>query len=141
MTPRDGDTVAVTPTTVRPDGDFWLDILGDDISDTELAVAVVRHLGLLLVDAVGITEKSAFVTSRKGSRGMATGIQRPHVTRTLFTRLSRPHAACDSVEVLTLLTADSNPRPWNDIPGVVLVGIVMGICLLIVAIRAMFKKK
>jgi hypothetical protein len=41
--------------------------------------------------------------------------------------------------VQTLLTAED--RPWQDIPGVVLVGIVMGLGFLIVAIRAMFKKK
>jgi hypothetical protein len=78
-------------------------------------------------------------------------------------------SACDIVEVLTLLTAgvvatlrrwgstlwgstlggstlwgsaaDSNPRPWNDIPGVAFVGIFIGIGLLIVAIRSMFNKK
>ena len=78
-------------------------------------------------------------------------------------------SACDIVEVLTLLTAgvvatlprwgstlwgstlggstpwgsaaDSNPRPWNDIPGVALVGIFIGFGLLIVAIRSMFNKK
>jgi hypothetical protein len=32
-------------------------------------------------------------------------------------------------------------RPWEDIPGVVLVGVIMGIGLVIVAIRAMFGKK
>ena len=37
--------------------------------------------------------------------------------------------------------ADSNPRPWNDIPGVALVGIFIGFGLLIVAIRSMFNKK
>ena len=37
--------------------------------------------------------------------------------------------------------ADSNPRPWNDIPGVALVGICIGFGLLIVAIRSMFNKK
>jgi hypothetical protein len=31
--------------------------------------------------------------------------------------------------------------PWGQIPGVVLVGILMGLGFLIVAIRAMFKKK
>jgi hypothetical protein len=56
--------------------------------------------------------------------------------------------ACNSVEVSTLLTATSplsgyaaEDRPWQDIPGVVLVGILMGLGFLIVALRAMFKKK
>lgn len=51
--------------------------------------------------------------------------------------------------MLTLLTvtapwltaADGDTRPWDSIPGVVLIGIAMGIGFLIVAIRAMFKKK
>jgi hypothetical protein len=42
--------------------------------------------------------------------------------------------------VLTLLAGDS-PRPWEDIPGVVLIGIVIGVVFLIAAIRAMFGKR
>jgi hypothetical protein len=56
--------------------------------------------------------------------------------------------ACNSVEVSTLLSATSplsgyaaEGRPWQEIPGVVLVGILMGLGFLIVAVRAMFKKK
>jgi hypothetical protein len=50
--------------------------------------------------------------------------------------------------VQTLLTAAPSladltaaDRPWTDIPAVALVGILMGLGFLIVAIRAMFKKK
>ena len=32
-------------------------------------------------------------------------------------------------------------RPWNDIPGVALVGIVMGVAFIWIAIRFMFGKK
>jgi hypothetical protein len=32
-------------------------------------------------------------------------------------------------------------RPWEDIPGAVLVGVVIGVVLLWAAIRAMFGKK
>jgi hypothetical protein len=41
--------------------------------------------------------------------------------------------------MLTLLAAE--PRPWNEIPVVVLTGIVLGVLLLVAAIRAMFGKK
>lgn len=56
--------------------------------------------------------------------------------------------AWKSVEVSSLLTAApsladyaAEDRPWQDIPGVVLVGILMGLGFLLVAVRAMFKKK
>jgi hypothetical protein len=42
------------------------------------------------------------------------------------------------------LLAEAAPRPWSDIPGVVLIGVVVGIVFLIAAIRGMFgnnKKK
>jgi hypothetical protein len=32
-------------------------------------------------------------------------------------------------------------RPWEDIPGAVLVGVAVGVVLLVAAIRAMFGKK
>jgi hypothetical protein len=56
--------------------------------------------------------------------------------------LSEAAPSCDSVEVHRLpafLAAEDTP--WGQIPGVVLVGILMGLGFLIVAIRAMFKKK
>jgi hypothetical protein len=36
--------------------------------------------------------------------------------------------------------AQSAPRPWTDIPGVAVFGGVVGIIIVIAAIRAMFKK-
>jgi hypothetical protein len=53
--------------------------------------------------------------------------------------LTRP-AVCDSIEVYAFLAQDS-PRPCDDIPGVVWVGILMGVAFLVIAIRAMFGKK
>jgi hypothetical protein len=43
--------------------------------------------------------------------------------------------------LLSGTAANGDTRPWGDIPGVVLVGILMGLGFVIVAIRAMFKKK
>ena len=42
--------------------------------------------------------------------------------------------------MLTLLAGDA-PRPWDEIPVVVLTGVVLGVLLLIAAIRAMFGKR
>jgi hypothetical protein len=39
------------------------------------------------------------------------------------------------------LFAAAATRPWSDIPGVVLIGVVVGIVFLIAAIRGMFGKK
>jgi hypothetical protein len=43
-----------------------------------------------------------------------------------------------SAGMLAILAAD---RPWSEIPGVGLVGGILGIMIIIVAIRYMFKKK
>ncbi len=40
-----------------------------------------------------------------------------------------------------LAAAMDSPRPWNDIPGVAFVGIMIGVVLLVAAIRAMFGKR
>jgi len=54
--------------------DFRLDIPADDISDEKLASLFVRHLGLLMVDAVRISGKSILREPHKGSRvGSAAG--------------------------------------------------------------------
>jgi hypothetical protein len=37
--------------------------------------------------------------------------------------------------------AESAPRPWNEIPGVAWVGVIIGVVFLIAAIRWMFGKK
>jgi len=42
--------------------------------------------------------------------------------------------------MLTRLT-EAAPRPWDEIPGAVLTGVVIGVVLLIAAIRAMFGKR
>jgi hypothetical protein len=40
-----------------------------------------------------------------------------------------------------LYAAPDDPRPWNEIPGVALVGIVIGLILIWAAIRYMLSKK
>ena len=43
--------------------------------------------------------------------------------------------------MLEVLAAEDSPRAWEDIPGVVLVGIVVGVIFLWIAIRSMFNRK
>jgi hypothetical protein len=40
-----------------------------------------------------------------------------------------------------LLAVADDPRPWNEIPGVALVGIVIGLIVVWAAIRYMINKK
>ncbi len=40
-----------------------------------------------------------------------------------------------------LLAAPDDPRPWDEIPGVALIGIAIGLFIVVVAIRYMIKKK
>ena len=102
---------------------FRLDIFSDGISDTGASVAFGGEAGQAGSDA----------DVKLDVRG-----------------LGGPRAAWNSVEVLTLMAtalllsgsaANGGTRPWGDIPGVVLVGILMGLGFVIVAIRTMFKKK
>jgi kynurenine formamidase len=50
--------------------DFRLDIVGDSISDEDLATLFLTHLGLLLAESVRITRKSVIAEPHKGSRGV-----------------------------------------------------------------------
>lgn len=50
---------------------FRLDIPGDAITDADLSASFVRHLGLLMVGSVRITEKRVVREAHKGSRGVA----------------------------------------------------------------------
>lgn len=43
--------------------------------------------------------------------------------------------------MLLLDTIPDDPRPWDEIPGVGLVGIVIGLVVLVAAIRYMVRKK
>ncbi|MFG1999808.1 cyclase family protein [Spirillospora sp. NPDC048911] len=52
---------------------FRLDLPGDTISDDDLAALFVRHLGLLMVGTVAISNKTVLAEAHKGSRGVATG--------------------------------------------------------------------
>ena len=51
---------------------FRLDIPGADIADAELGELFVRHLGLLMVGTVTITNKKLIQEPHKGSRGVTT---------------------------------------------------------------------
>ena len=55
---------------LRTEG-FRLDIPGDEISDQDLANTFVRHLGLLMVAKVQITNKTIVREPHKGGRGVA----------------------------------------------------------------------
>jgi kynurenine formamidase len=52
---------------------FRLDIPGADIDDDALGELFVRHLGLLMVEQVRITNKVLVPEAHKGSRGVAAG--------------------------------------------------------------------
>ena len=41
--------------------------------------------------------------------------------------------------MLSLLAAEE--RPWDEIPGVVLIGVIIGLTLLVAAIRSFIRKK
>jgi kynurenine formamidase len=56
---------------------FRLDIPGTEISDDQLAALFVRHLGLLMVGAVTIRNKSLLQEPHKGSRGVDTSLHTP----------------------------------------------------------------
>ncbi len=53
---------------------FRLDIPGDEISDEDLGALFVRHLGLLMVSSVTISEKSYLREAHKGGRGVSPGV-------------------------------------------------------------------
>jgi hypothetical protein len=42
---------------------------------------------------------------------------------------------------MQILLAQDSPRPWDDIPGVAWIGILMGVAFLVIAIRYMLGKK
>jgi kynurenine formamidase len=53
--------------------EFRLDIPGEDIGEEELGELFVRHLGLLMVGTVRISNKSLVQEAHKGSRGVENG--------------------------------------------------------------------
>ncbi|MEU8296706.1 cyclase family protein [Micromonospora sp. NPDC048909] len=57
---------------LRTEG-FRLDIPGREISDEDLAALLVRHLGLLMVGEVRISNKTLIQEPHKGGRGVAGG--------------------------------------------------------------------
>ncbi|MFP3968633.1 cyclase family protein [Actinomadura fulvescens] len=52
--------------------EFRLDLPGNTISDDDLAALFVRHLGLLMVDTVTISNRTVLAEPHKGSRGVET---------------------------------------------------------------------
>ncbi|MFG1887340.1 cyclase family protein [Micromonospora sp. NPDC049051] len=65
---------------LRTDG-FRLDIPGTDITDDDLAALFVRHLGLLMVAEVRITNRTLVQEPHKGGRGVAPRTAPDGVTR------------------------------------------------------------
>ncbi|TDB72718.1 cyclase family protein [Micromonospora sp. KC723] len=66
----DADITFANGGGLRTDG-FRLDIPGPQIDDDELAALLVRHLGLLMVDEVRISNKTIIEEPHKGGRGVA----------------------------------------------------------------------
>lgn len=60
---------------LRTEG-FRLDIPGREITDDELAALFVRHLGLLMVGEVRITNKTIIEEPHKGGRGIAADVRK-----------------------------------------------------------------
>lgn len=56
--------------------EFRLDIPGADITDADLAELFVRHLGLLMVGSVEISNKMLIQELHKGSRGVSGTVQK-----------------------------------------------------------------
>lgn len=81
---------------------FRLDIPGDRIGDDELATLLVRHLGLLMVGEVRVTDKRYLREAHKGGRGLAAAgvprrrlVELSHVVRDRMT--TYPGGASPSV--------------------------------------------
>ncbi|MDT0533141.1 cyclase family protein [Micromonospora sp. DSM 115977] len=82
---------------LRTDG-FRLDIPGRDIADDELAALFVRHLGLLMVAEVRITNRTIIEEPHKGGRGVAAGAGADDSSRRRLVELS--HVVTDGMTTL-----------------------------------------
>ncbi|MFG1776146.1 cyclase family protein [Micromonospora sp. NPDC049048] len=82
---------------LRTDG-FRLDIPGTDITDDDLAALFVRHLGLLMVAEVRITNRTLVQEPHKGGRGVAPRTAPDGVTRRRLVELS--HVVTDGMTTL-----------------------------------------
>ncbi len=67
----DAEVMFVNGGGLRAEG-FRLDIPGPDITDEDLATLFVRHLGLLMVAEVRLTNKTIIEEAHKGGRGVAS---------------------------------------------------------------------
>lgn len=72
----DAEVTFSTGGSLRAEG-FRLDIPGSDISDTALGELFIRHLGLLMVGTVTVSNKRLLQEPHKGSRGVATAGSAP----------------------------------------------------------------
>lgn len=68
----DADVTFLNGGGVQAQG-FRLDVPGRDVTEEELAELFVRHLGLLMVDEVRLTDVRVFAEAHKGSRGGPSG--------------------------------------------------------------------
>ncbi|QLQ39308.1 cyclase family protein [Micromonospora robiginosa] len=67
----DAEVVFANGGGLRTDG-FRLDVPDPEVTDDELAALLVRHLGLLMVGEVRISNRSVVEEPHKGGRGVAT---------------------------------------------------------------------
>ncbi|MCZ7439742.1 cyclase family protein [Micromonospora sp. WMMC241] len=66
----DAEVVFANGGGLRTDG-FRLDVPGPDVTDDELAALLVRHLGLLMVGEVRVSNRSVVEEPHRGGRGVA----------------------------------------------------------------------
>ena len=69
---------------------FRLDVAGADVDDVELGERFVRHLGLLMVESVRITNRRLLREAHKGSRGSGEDSRTPAGDGRLLVDLSHP---------------------------------------------------
>ncbi|MFF5215634.1 cyclase family protein [Micromonospora sp. NPDC000442] len=121
---------------------FRLDIQGDRIDDTDLAALLVRHLGLLMVSDVRITNKTVIEEPHKGGRavggapggatgrrlielshlvtdGMTTlpGWPAPRITEWLTREASRKHYASGTEFHVARIDMIANTGTYLDTPA------------------------
>ncbi|MRG61661.1 cyclase family protein [Agromyces sp. CFH 90414] len=72
----DADIAFVNGGGLRADG-FRLDLPSADVTETQVAELLVRHLGLALVASVALTNLQVVEEAHKGSRGVADAVGEP----------------------------------------------------------------
>jgi hypothetical protein len=78
------------------------------------------------------------------AHGRSDGFYKPPMVTSIDAMATRAWAghrtACDSAEVDRILTA-AEPVPWTEIPAVRILGAILGVLLIVAAIRAMFGRR